>query len=306
LYAGRMGGYINEVLSYRAERQIRAAERNPINAYKRLFNVSVADETTQARDALARRSVNDAVRTQLKALTSRTDLSKSDRERLDLHFSSIRDLEVAMTCKLPAEQIAAMEKISPKVADGDFVVDVAKMQLDIIALAVACGSVRAATLQIGDGNDATAYTINGVRYPSYHMISHRVFSDGADGDPIPDAEDKHHQIDRLHLQIFRHLLDRLAAYDVGSGSLLDQGVAVLTNDLASGPAHSYQSLPFVIAGGAGGYLKPGQYIDAGGVTNNKMWNTVGAALGCKNAGGAPLDDFGDPGLKKGLIDAMVA
>ena len=54
-------------------------------------------------------------------------------------------------------------------------------------------------LQIGDGNDATQHTINGVRLPSFHQISHRIYSDGSEGDPIVGAVDMHHDLDRLHL-----------------------------------------------------------------------------------------------------------
>jgi hypothetical protein len=33
-------------------------------------------------------------------------------------------------------------------------------------------------------------------------------------------------------------------------------------------------------------------------------NTIAAAVGCKNAAGAPLDDFGDSSLPKGNIPQM--
>jgi hypothetical protein len=306
LYAGRKEGYINEVLSYRGPKMIRAAEGNPINAYKRLFNMPNTQGGADPKEALARKSVNDAVRSQLKTLQSRSDLSAADKQRLDLHFSSIRDLEVAMSCKMPSTELANLEKVSAEFMNGDRLVDIAKLQLDIAALAASCGMMKVATLQIGDGNDNTVYTVNGVRYPSYHFVSHRVESAGDTGPAIPGAVEMHHQIDRIHLRMFAHLLDKLSSYPSGSGTLLDQGVAMLTNDLAHGPAHDYNNVPYVLAGSAGGFLKQGQYVDAGGVNNNKILNTIGAALGCKNAAGGPLDDFGDPSLEKGLITKMLA
>jgi hypothetical protein len=71
-------------------------------------------------------------------------------------------------------------------------------------------------------------------------------------------------------------------------------------------------MPYVCAGSCGGALKTGAYVDAGDaasdkyVTHNKFLNTIGAAVGCKNAAGAPLDDFGDAALEKGLIAKMRA
>ncbi|AUX28292.1 MULTISPECIES: DUF1552 domain-containing protein [Sorangium] len=304
LYAGRMAGYINEVLSYRGSKQLRAAERNPFNAYQKLFGLTDVGAEVQQALAERRTSVNDLVRGEMRALMSRKDLSKSDRERLQLHFDSIRDLEAALACNLPAEAVAAMEAISPNVGKSENVETVTRMQMDIIALAMACGVTRAATLQVGDGNDGTEYTIDGVRQKSYHKISHRIDSDGSEGPPIEGAQELHHKIDRIHARMFKHLLDRLSSYELGSGTLLDHGVAVWLNDNAD-KYHGYRKVPYILAGGAAGYLKTGQFVDVN-VTNNKLLNTIGAAVGCTNGQGGPLDNFGDESLAGGLIDAIVA
>lgn len=304
LYAGKMGGYLDEVLSYRGPKMLRAAERNPFIAYTKLFGAAALDAAALARLKAARTSVNDLVRADMKALMARKDLSQGDRDRLDLHFSSIRDLETTMACTLPEMEVAAMEAIQPDVAKSDAVQTITKMQMDIIALAVSCGVVRAATLQIGDGNDSTEYTIFGQKQYSYHWISHRIQGDGDTGAPIDNAVELHHEIDKIHGNLFKYLLDRLSAYKVGNGTLLDTGVAVWTNDLAD-KYHSYSNLPYILAGGCNGALKTGQYIDAGGVHNNKLWNVVGAAVGCTKADKSPMDDFGDPSLEPGFIPAMM-
>ena len=150
--------------------------------------------------------------------------------------------------------------------------------------------------------DGTEYTVRGERLPNFHMISHRIYSHGSEGDPIAGAAEMHHDIDRLHLATFRHMLDRLDEYGI-----LDQTVAVWTNDLASGPPHSYSNLPVVIVGG-NGFLKNGEYVHAGGVTNNKLWNTVINAAGVRGSGGDDdfITDFGDPSLSPGLISQMLA
>jgi hypothetical protein len=118
-------------------------------------------------------------------------------------------------------------------------------------------------------------------------------------------------IDRKFAGFFKYLIQKLQMYTTPTGTLLDQGVAVWLNDLSSGPPHGSSNLPYVCAGNAGGYLKNGLYVEAAAVgsgkyvTNNKFLNTIGAAVGCKNAAGAPLDDFGDPSLEKGLIPQML-
>lgn len=312
LYAGPKSGYLDDVLSYRGPKDRRTAEGNPANAYRRLFGVPDTNQDALAKLALQRKSVNDLVRGEMQSLMSKPQLSSSDRDRLKLHFDSIRDLEVQMACQLPKARYDEIAGIpASQVDDGPMIETILKMQLDIIALAVSCGKTHAATLQIGNGNDQTQYVIDGVTQERFHFISHRIQSDGSSGDPIPEADIKHSKIDRKFAGFFKYLLEKLTMYTTPTGTLLDQGVAVWLNDLSSGPPHGSNNLPYVCAGSAGGFLKTGQYVEAAAVasnkyvTNNKFLNTIGAAVGVKNAAGAPLDDFGEPSLEKGLIPQML-
>jgi hypothetical protein len=304
LYAGKMAGYLDEVLSYRGPMQLRAAERNPYNAYMDLFGLNALEPEVLEKLKEQRKSVNDLVRGEMQSLLGRTDLSKADRERLELHFDAIRDLENTMSCNLPDMEVQAMEAIQDGLAESDNVITIAKMQMDIIALACACGAARAATLQIGDGNDSTQYTINGQKQYSYHWISHRIQGDGDSGAPIVDADILHHEIDKIHADMFKHLLDRLSSYSLGNGTLLDSGVAVWLNDL-SNKYHSYQGVPYILAGSCNDFLRNGEYVDVGGVTNNRLFNTIATAVGVRKDNGDWIDDFGDPSLDPGWLDELL-
>ena len=298
LYTGPRNGYIEEVLSYRGPEQLRAAEDDPWIAYQRMLGVGNGelDELVFER----RQSVNDLVLDRINALMSSSKLSLSDRQRLELHFDSIREFE-NLNCKLHEEEEQRMALQSGQGILDDYRIDFAKMHMDLIALAFHCDFARAATLQIGDGNDGTEYTINGERLPSFHWISHRIQSDGAEGDILAGAEDKHHAIDRLMANTFAHLLGRLEEYD-----LLDQTIATLCSDLGSGVSHSFQNVPFVLFGSANGFLKTGQFIDLGGQTHNKLFNTIISATGIRNQQGLFVTDFGDPELDSGIITELIA
>ena len=305
LYAGKKAGYINEVLSYRGPQQLRSAERNPYNAYQDLFGLNELTPEALEKLQAMRSSVNDLVRDEMSALMGRSDLSKADRDRLDLHFTAIRDLEVTLQCNLDAMDVAAMDQIQDALGASDNLITIAKMQMDIIALAVACGAARAVTLQIGDGNDSTQYTVNGQRLDSFHWVSHRIQGDGSNGTPIPDADVLHHEIDKIHADMFLHLLDRLSQYSLGNGTLLDSGVTVWLNDLGN-KYHQYNNVPYICVGSCNDYLRTGQYIDGNGRHNNKLFNTIASAVGCTKDDGSPIDDFGDVSLEGGFIDEMLA
>jgi len=317
LRAGMRSGYLDDVLSYRSSGNRRVAESNPYNAYKALFGMATTTPTAGAVDttALRRKSVNDLVRAEMTRLLSNPKLSKEDKDRLTQHQQAIRDLEMGMAngqqCTLTGDVLDPITKITTSQAESDaMILQTVKFQSQVIAIAVGCGKARAVTLQIGNGNDQTQFTINGTKYERYHHISHRINSDGAEGSAIANADVKHHDIDKIFAGMFKGLVAELAARKTPTGSLLDDGVAVWLNDLANGPPHGKQNVPYVCAGSAGGALKNGVYVDAGNkasnkyVTHNKFLNTIGAAVGCKNAGGGPLDDFGDSTLEKGLIAQM--
>ena len=144
-----------------------------------------------------------------------------------------------------------------------------------------------------------------MKLPQFHMISHRNMSDATGGAVIPDAFELHRQIDRIHAADFLYLCDRLAEVMTPTGPLIDQGYAVWTNQMSTG-WHRHDNQPFAIVGPTNGYLKVGQYADAGGVKLNRMLNTLLSAAGCKGSDGGPVTDFGEPSLEKGLIDSIVA
>lgn len=307
LMSGPQQAYIAHGLSYSGPQQLRGAQNNPFAVYQNLVGLEGASQELLEQIALRRMSVNDLIREEMQELRSKAFLSASDKQRLDAHFQAIRDIEVGMACMLTDGEVAAMETIAGAVEDNGNRIVVAEMMMDLIALGFACDANRVATLQIGTGNDGTRYYVDGELQNTFHRISHRINGDGSEGDPIPNADLLHHGIDRIFAGMFRHLLERLDSYPgPRGGTLLDDSVAVWTNDLANGPPHSRNNIPQVVAGSAGGFLRTGQYIDAGGIPHNKFLNTLINAAGVRKTGGGYWDSFGDPSLEPGVIDAMIA
>jgi hypothetical protein len=312
LYAGRKGTFRDDALSFSTGGTLRIGDNNPWNVYQRLTGLQGAMTADPGlfQKVIARRiSVNDLVRNDLKDLLRRTDLSKADRERLDLHVTSVRDMEVNMSGTLGPMTPGLVDAAGMVAVSGTHTTDanmekVVRMQLDLIAFAFASDRARTATLQVGGCNDHTRYTINGVVTPPYHFITHRIMSDNAIGEPIPNAIELHHQIDRIHARYFKHFLDRMAAYPMpGGGTLLDSSVNLFTNSVSDGPPHSGDNVPHIIAGSAGGALRTGIHLRSTGPTN-KVLSTIATAAGVRKPGGNPIDNFGDP-TATGLLSEIL-
>jgi hypothetical protein len=315
LYSGLKEGFINEKISFSAAGQVRAAEGNPYNVYKKLMGIATPGGSTGGGNTVLdqlvkrRKSANDLVRAELNSLRTRTDLSAADKMRLDQHFTAIRDLEntmtgMAMQCSLSGLDVNAITALNSGSAfkQNGKIEEVNKLQMDLVGLAFSCNLTRVATLQAGDGTDHTNYTVDGVKTEKFHYISHRVASDGNSGAAIPNAVELHAKIDRIRLESFKYLIDRWSTYATPNGPLLDNAFAMWTSHVANGPSHSGRNVPIIIAGSGGGYLKQGQYVDAGSATNAKLFNTLITAAGGRSNGG----EYTGFAATSGGITAMIA
>lgn len=315
LHAGKYSpggtGYdVPGYVSYSGPSQPRTYLDSPYKAFERITQVvgtGGSAQPTGATDEQRRRverskSVNDLLRDEIKALLGRTDLSTSDRMRLDQHLTAIRDLEVGMA-SLPSApaianaSIASMKEIDAKpydMANHEKLID---LHMQLMVFAAASGYTRVAVLKIGDREDDHTFTLDGKTF-MYHTASHRALVNGAALCSLADF---------VHMRHFRGMLDQLAAITTPTGNLLDAGLTVWTNQVANGN-HSFTNVPFLLAGSAGGFLKTGQFLDVSAkkYQTQHALNTLASAAGVRKLGGDPIDDFGDSSLAGGVLDELHA
>ncbi|MBL8949907.1 MAG: DUF1552 domain-containing protein [Myxococcaceae bacterium] len=336
-------------ISYTAAERPVKGENNPWYAYRSFMSMGMTG-TPDAGQAMVdvaqrRKSVIDLVRDDFDTLKA-AKLSTHDRQKLDLHLTSIRELEMSMTapiggggggggmpaqaCSLATADASAIQALNNVTVTGDsYFRQVTQMQLQIMALAVACNYTVSGTLLLGSGSGGPLYSWDGITSEyRHHALSHRSSSDagnadlGADG--ITRANSSLFSIDTWHAKQFAYLLDRLAGYtDVDGSTVLSNTAAVWTNELSDGQSHNWQDLPFVIGGGLGGYLKQGQFVNVRGNNSapafDAMWedyasngnvnqphNALWATM--LNGAGVPTAHFGATGdnAKAGEIAAIKA
>lgn len=316
LYSAAKGAYIADRISWRGAGadQLRTGDQNPYTLFNKLVGLTTTTSTgTTTTDPVAaelaatRKSVNDLVRAELTSLKNNSALSADDKARLDLHFQSIRDLEVSMgnagmMCTQTGLDTTTLNgyKSGFSFNTNGMIETVTLMHMQLVALAFACNYNRVAALQWGDGTDGTHYQTpiaKSIGSWTFHQISHRIMSDGATGND-PTAKDAHNEIDILRMQTFAKGLDAFNAR-----GLANSAQVMLTFHISDGPSHSGLNVPHIIWGNGGGFLKTGQFIDAGKVTNNKLMNTlITAAIRDKSTATV---DFGK-GTGNGMITSMLA
>jgi len=321
---GGTGFDIPGYVSYITPQQARVYIDSPYKAYQQIIGVigngttmTTAEQQAQMQRAARSKSINDILRPQIQGLLARPELSQSDHTRLDQHLTAIRDIEVKIvtmpqTFTIPDADIATMKANDPKPYDQSIRDASVKLFMDLMAFSAAADYSRVAVLKIGDRIDDHVYTYNGTS-AKFHDVSHR---------QVSNAIDFHHYLDRMMLNYYKYLLDKVSTYSTPTGPLLDQGVTIYCNQCATG-AHSFSNIPWIQAGTANGYFKKGQYLvvgngqqpggsqdgkggDASVSGVNKMLNTLLTAAGVTKTGGAPTDDFGEPSLPKGIFSEMHA
>jgi len=312
LYAGNLrNGYIADRLSFDENAQVRASVDNPYKLYQKLVGIATPGASSGGANPMAaelvqkRKSVNDVVRAELGSLLQSSKLSAADRQRLQQHFDSIRDVENTMTdmgtqmaaagCALDGIDTSAYDalatwKYNPTNVENGGIENIVELHAQLVALAFACDYNRTGTLQWGDGTDHTVYEVpsnQALGNWNLHYISHRTQSDSAVGGNDL-AEAAHAEIDQVRMQTLARSLEHFA-----ERGLENNEIVAFTNHVAEGN-HSMKNVPFLLWGNGGGALKQGQYVDAAGANNAQLFNTIiRAATGEENpnfgvSGGADL------------------
>jgi hypothetical protein len=293
LLAGDPRAWGEETISFSAAGYRTEATSNPYDLYRQLVGLLPADGGTTPDGERAtrllresRKSVHDLVRDELKDLLAERRLSATDRQRLQLHFDSIREVEVAVNgCSYLDLDVDQLEGLRDYSWDATRTEEMVHLHLSLVSIAFACNHRRAASLQWGNANDRTVYDVaSNARGWWFTHISHRMQSDVSVGDDALAAQ-AHAEIDVVRMRTLSAGLDQFRAR-----GLADNSLVMWTNAVADGPSHSLRSVPHIVWGSGGGYLKQGQYVDAGGTKNNQLLNTlITAAVRDK---GISVNDFG--------------
>lgn len=308
LYAGNVkNGYAAQRLSFLAAGQLTPVVANPYTLYLELMGLASpggAMTPAQRRTAelllASRKSVHDLVRDELTGLMQHPRLASADRQRLQHHLDAIRDAEKTMIgmgteavhrCSSVGLDVTTLEGLKDYRDNPRRTDEMVRLHMSLIAMAFACNHRRAASLQWGDPYDLTIYDVpSNARGWKLSHVAHRAQSDSDVGED-PLAAKAHAEIDAFRMKTLAAGLDHFKAR-----GLADQCVVTWTNHFADGRLHSMQNVPHIVWGNGGGFLKQAQLLDAGGVTNNRLLNTLLSAVLQDTQ--TTVEDFGEgtPGL----------
>ncbi|MBA4189830.1 MAG: hypothetical protein C0467_17750 [Planctomycetaceae bacterium] len=207
--------------------------------FKQLFIRGTPDEEArEMRRIRDGQSILDDVREQVKTLNK--NLSDTDRVRLDLYLSSVREAELRLQQdekwgKTPKPEV----KVAAPVQDfgGPQLLQRSRQWFDLVQLALKTDSTRVISLHLGSQERPE---IDGVTLP-HHDASHH----GQE----PTKLEQLALIEEAELKVLGEFLDKMKKSVDGEQTLLDRTAIFYASNLGNSSSHDNTNLPILLAGG---------------------------------------------------------
>ncbi|MBU6300819.1 MAG: DUF1552 domain-containing protein [Verrucomicrobia bacterium] len=221
----------------------------PQAAFDRLFRTRT--DPASRRAAEQRLSVIDLVLDEAKSL--RRQAGSADQARLDEYLESVRTVERQLERSLePAagEVPAGVDLVRPPSGIPGDRRQHLRLMMDVLVLALRTDSTRVATLMTAHGFSRQSFAFLGGITTDHHGMSHHRQQ------PVLVAE--YTRVCTWFMEQFAYLLDRMSVASEAGGTLLDHSLVLYGCGMKDGNGHVPRDLPLLLAGKAGGALRPGK------------------------------------------------
>jgi hypothetical protein len=261
-------------LAWRSSSTPVAPEPNPRLLFERLFGEGPHGErkANLLRRQEQQRSILDFVRDDVQALGH--DLGRRDQQKLDEYLTSVREIEkrIEQTDRF-AEKTRDPEIDTPPGIPPSFQEHI-RLMYSMMVLAFQTDSTRIATFLLANEGSNRAFPEIEISEGHHYLSHHR---------NNKEMMDKIAQIDLWYMQQFAWFLEQLeATKDLDGRSLLENSMIVYGSGNADGNRHTHVNLPVILAGGGGGTLTPGRFVDFESVPMSNMLLSMADRMGAKS------------------------
>lgn len=282
------GGNVQTRIAYAGPGTYVTPDDDPLHVYDRMFGDFVGGDEAAAKLLARRKKAIDVLSADAMALRGRLDAA--NRGKLDAHLAALAQLEQSLStplgCAIPDAPLL-LDHLQP-----DAFPAVAKAQMDLLVMALACDMTRVASLQFSHTVSPLVCAWTGVS-EGHHSLSHAGDSDTA---LVADFV----KTERWFAEQFRYLVEQLAALPEpqGEGSMLDNSIVLWAKEMGDARAHVCKSVPFVLAGRGGGALTPGRYLSFPEESHTRLLVTIAQAMGLD------IDTFGSAAFPGGALTEL--
>jgi hypothetical protein len=247
-------------------------ELYPALAFDRLFKDDVQRGEQSVLDAV----LEDAV-------DLRSDISVSDRHKLDEYLDSVRDVETRLAQagkqgELQGWRPTLEQPNVPRPPDGvpQNIADHMRLMCDILVLGFQTDTTRITTLKLNNDHSSLRFPHLGVDYMIHHLLSHSDTDDWL-------------KVNQFFVEQLAYVAHRLDSIQEGERTLLDNSMLLFCSSMLTG-SHDATQLPVVMLGKGGGKVHTGRVLDYREQPNRQMCRLY---LSILEKMGLPQESFGD-------------
>jgi len=255
-------------------------EVNPRQLFERLFGAGSRAERqqNQALRQQQQRSVLDFILADSRALQKQ--ISGRDSQKLEEYLGSVRDIEQRIQQAEKSRDGRPQPDADTPDGIPESVTAYVRLMYDMLHLAFLTDSTRVATFMLaGEGSDRT-YPEIGIA-DGHHFLTHH--------NNNADKIEKVTKIDTWYATQFAYFLEKMeATKDIDGHSLLYNSQIVYGSGCSDGNRHTHVDLPLVLAGGGGGSLTPGRYVQQPKVPVTNLYLSMMDRINAKG-----IERFGD-------------
>lgn len=223
-----------------------ARERFPRLAFDRLFG-----KTTGLGDT---RSVIDLTLENIQGLMKK--VSTEDRHRLDEYLTSVRSLEKKLEFNAKNQRPvpdSLLEGRVPEPGRAKSHDEHLTQMMDIMTLAFQTDRTRVASFMMGRSSSGIDFSFVDKKCGGLHGMAHHAHR--------PGKLEAYQIANEYCVGKYVQFLQKLHAIKEGDRSILDNSMIMFGNNMRDGNSHTSANLPILLAGRAGGQLKPGRHIE---------------------------------------------
>lgn len=258
-----------------------AATDTPVAAFHRLFSNETVPLAERQQRLQEQRSVLDTVMADARSVNRR--LGKSDREKLDEYFQSVREIKIRLAKEEKWLDVPKKQPHNPVKEPRGRLEGYQEMEImyDLMVAAMQADASRVFTYRM----PVTSLIESLGATMSAHSMSH--YSEG-------ERRAVSQKRDGANAKLLARFIDKLkASREADGSSLFDNSVITLGSNLSS--VHSLTNCPTIVAGGAG--IKHGRHL----VMSDRKTPLCNLWLSLLRGSGVKADSFGD---STGVIEEL--
>jgi hypothetical protein len=225
--------------------------RDPRVAFEQLFGTGGTPAERAARSR-STSSILDWITGRVAEL--KRELGAADRLRMDQYLENIREIERRIQ-QVEARNRSGEERELAGAPAGvpDSFGDHVKLMFDLQVLAFQSDMTRVFSFKLGRDASARVYPESGVM-TGFHPASHHGNN--------PARVKEFAEINRYHLGLLPHLLERLKTTLEGDASLLEKTAIVYGSPMADSNTHNHRRCPLLLLGGGNGAFTGNLHLKA--------------------------------------------